>query len=123
MVPGLNLNSARSWVKVFEYSNTQLGLKFKHSTHRAYINLFMRHLCEPEDNKTDTFSDGVPKDNISRQNILTRIGILRLVKNKVRRSVVEYFEIPNTVNFYSAKYSFHSLHYMLQYTWLRPLTD
>ncbi len=43
----------------------------------------MRHLCEPEDSKNDTYSDGVPKDNLSRQNTLTRIGILRLVKSKV----------------------------------------
>ncbi len=50
---------------------------------RAYTNLFMRHLCEPEDSKNDTYSDGVPKDNLSRQNTLTRIGILRLVKSKV----------------------------------------
>lgn len=49
----------------------------------AYIGMFMRHLCEPEVPNTEYFADGVPKNSIPRQNILTRIGMLRLIKNKV----------------------------------------
>ena len=53
-------------------------------THSAYVNMFMRHLCEPDTPTSTTYSDGVPKEGASRQNILTRIGIMRLVRNKVR---------------------------------------
>ncbi len=52
----------------------------------GYVNLFMRHLCEPESN-SPTYSDGVPREQVSRQNILTRIGIMRLVRNKVSMCV------------------------------------
>ena len=45
--------------------------------------MFMRHLCEPEVPNTECYADGVPKNSIPRQNILTRIGMLRLIKNKV----------------------------------------
>ena len=43
----------------------------------------MRHLCEPDNPEATTYSDDVPKETVSRQNILTRIGIMRLVRNKV----------------------------------------
>ena len=49
----------------------------------AYVNMFMRHLCEPDVPSTDCYGDGVPKDNVPRQNVLTRIGMIRLVRNKV----------------------------------------
>ena len=49
----------------------------------AYVNMFMRHLCEPDSPDATTYSDEVPKETVSRQNILTRIGIMRLVRNKV----------------------------------------
>ena len=45
--------------------------------------MFMRHLCEPDLPSTDCYGDGVPKDNVPRQNVLTRIGMIRLVRNKV----------------------------------------
>lgn len=50
----------------------------------AYVNMFMRHLCEPDNPEATTYSDEVPKETVSRQNILTRIGIMRLVRNKVQ---------------------------------------
>ena len=51
---------------------------------RAYINLFLRHLCEPEAENTDTYNDGVPREGVSRQHVLTRIGIMAIVRKKVQ---------------------------------------
>ena len=43
----------------------------------------MRHLCEPIADTSDVFSDGVPKEGLSRQHILTRIGMIALIRKKV----------------------------------------
>lgn len=51
---------------------------------RAYINLFLRHLCEPESDNTDCYSDQVPREGVSRQHVLTRIGIMAVVRKKVQ---------------------------------------
>ena len=51
---------------------------------KAYVSLFMRHLCEPGADNTETFADGVPREGLSRQHVLTRIGIMSLVRKKVR---------------------------------------
>ena len=46
--------------------------------------MFMRHMCEPDDETgTKGFSDGVPREGMSRHLVLTRMGIMRLVRNKV----------------------------------------
>ena len=50
---------------------------------RAYVSLFMRHLCEPGADSSETFADGVPREGLSRQHVLTRIGIMSLVRKKV----------------------------------------
>lgn len=50
---------------------------------RAYVSLFMRHLCEPGADGSETFADGVPREGLSRQQVLTRIGVMSLVKKKV----------------------------------------
>ena len=50
---------------------------------KAYTSLFMRHLCEPGADTSDTFADGVPREGLSRQHVLTRIGIMSLVRKKV----------------------------------------
>ena len=50
---------------------------------KAYVSLFMRHLCEPGADASETFADGVPREGLSRQHVLTRIGIMSLVKKKV----------------------------------------
>jgi len=47
------------------------------------VSLFMRHLCEPGADNADTFADGVPREGLSRQHVLTRIGIMSLVRKKV----------------------------------------
>uniref|UniRef100_A0A8C8SN17 Chromodomain helicase DNA binding protein 3 n=1 Tax=Pelusios castaneus TaxID=367368 RepID=A0A8C8SN17_9SAUR len=52
---------------------------------KAYVSLFMRHLCEPGADGSETFADGVPREGLSRQQVLTRIGVMSLVKKKVCR--------------------------------------
>uniref|UniRef100_A0A8C9TUK7 Chromodomain helicase DNA binding protein 3 n=1 Tax=Scleropages formosus TaxID=113540 RepID=A0A8C9TUK7_SCLFO len=51
---------------------------------RAYVSLFMRHLCEPVADGSETFADGVPREGLCRQPVLTRIGVMSLVKKKVQ---------------------------------------
>lgn len=53
---------------------------------RAYVSLFMRHLCEPGADGAETFADGVPREGLSRQHVLTRIGVMSLVRKKVHFS-------------------------------------
>lgn len=58
---------------------------------RAYVALFMRHLCEPESmgqENNATYSDGTPRDGVAHQPILSRIGIMALVRKKVYRSIL-----------------------------------
>nr|XP_009669933.1 PREDICTED: chromodomain-helicase-DNA-binding protein 5 isoform X3 [Struthio camelus australis] len=50
---------------------------------RAYVSLFMRHLCEPGADGAETFADGVPREGLSRQHVLTRIGVMSLVRKKM----------------------------------------
>uniref|UniRef100_A0A7E5A0P2 DNA helicase n=1 Tax=Panagrellus redivivus TaxID=6233 RepID=A0A7E5A0P2_PANRE len=57
---------------------------------KAYTSLFMRHLCEPGTEASETFNDGVPREGISRQHVLSRIGILSLIRKKVQE-----FELTN----------------------------
>ena len=51
---------------------------------KAYVSLFMRHLCEPGADNSETFADGVPREGLSRQHVLTRIGIMSLIRKKVQ---------------------------------------
>ena len=39
---------------------------------KAYVSLFMRHLCEPGSDNSEVFADGVPREGLSRQHVLTR---------------------------------------------------
>lgn len=55
---------------------------------RAYVSLFMRHLCEPVADGAETFADGVPREGLCRQPVLTRIGVMSLVKKKVRAKLL-----------------------------------
>lgn len=55
---------------------------------RAYVSLFMRHLCEPGADGAETFADGVPREGLSRQHVLTRIGVMSLVRKKVGESAL-----------------------------------
>ena len=51
---------------------------------RAYVSLFMKHLCENTADNADTFSDGVPREGVSRHHVLSRIGIMSLIRKKVQ---------------------------------------
>ena len=57
---------------------------------KAYVSLFMRHLCEPGADNAETFADGVPREGLSRQHVLTRIGIMSLVRKKVSWILLRY---------------------------------
>ena len=64
--------------------------KFSTSQHfsslfRAYTSMFLRHLCEPmHDNKAEAYSDGVPREGVNRLQVLSRVGIMSLIRRKVR---------------------------------------
>jgi hypothetical protein len=51
---------------------------------RAYVSLFMKHLCENVSDNSETFSDGVPREGLSRHHVLSRIGIMSLIRKKVQ---------------------------------------
>uniref|UniRef100_A0A8C2KIT0 Chromodomain helicase DNA binding protein 4a n=1 Tax=Cyprinus carpio TaxID=7962 RepID=A0A8C2KIT0_CYPCA len=51
---------------------------------KAYVSLFMRHLCEPGADGAESFADGVPREGLSRQHVLTRIGVMSLIRKKVK---------------------------------------
>ncbi|CAF1303194.1 unnamed protein product [Rotaria magnacalcarata] len=51
---------------------------------RAYVSLFMKHLCENIAENSETFSDGVPREGLSRHHVLSRIGIMSLIRKKVQ---------------------------------------
>lgn len=44
----------------------------------------MRHLCEPGADTQEAFNDGVPREGLNRQSVLTRIGIMSLIRKKVQ---------------------------------------
>ena len=46
----------------------------------------MRHLCEPIPDDAEKFADGVPREGLSRQHVLTRIGIIAMIRRKVYTS-------------------------------------
>lgn len=45
--------------------------------------MFLRHLCEPGTDNREAFNDGVPREGIQRTQVLTRIGIMSLIRKKV----------------------------------------
>lgn len=53
----------------------------------------MRHLCEPGADGAESFADGVPREGLSRQHVLTRIGVMSLIRKKVQASF--YKEMQN----------------------------
>ena len=50
---------------------------------KAYVEMFKRHLCEPVETDAVKFEDGVPVEGLSRHYVLTRIGVIALIKRKV----------------------------------------
>jgi chromodomain-helicase-DNA-binding protein 4 len=66
---------------------------------RAYVNLFMRHLCEPGADSAETFVDGVPREGLSRQHVLTRVGVMSLIRKKVLEfeHINGYYSMPELI--------------------------
>lgn len=54
----------------------------------------MRHLCEPGADGAETFADGVPREGLSRQHVLTRIGVMSLIRKKVSPELLSIFRVP-----------------------------
>ncbi|KAK0098849.1 hypothetical protein PV326_001415 [Microctonus aethiopoides] len=66
---------------------------------KAYVSLFMRHLCEPGADNAETFADGVPREGLSRQHVLTRIGVMSLIRKKVQEfeHINGYWSMPEMI--------------------------
>ncbi|XP_055600727.1 chromodomain-helicase-DNA-binding protein Mi-2 homolog [Uranotaenia lowii] len=66
---------------------------------KAYVSLFMRHLCEPGADNAETFADGVPREGLSRQHVLTRIGVMSLIRRKVQEfeHINGYYSMPELI--------------------------
>ncbi|XP_066585961.1 chromodomain-helicase-DNA-binding protein Mi-2 homolog isoform X2 [Prorops nasuta] len=66
---------------------------------KAYVSLFMRHLCEPGADNAETFADGVPRESLSRQHVLTRIGVMSLIRKKVQEfeHINGYYSMPEMI--------------------------
>ncbi|CAM6031353.1 unnamed protein product, partial [Sphagnum compactum] len=66
---------------------------------KAYVSLFMRHLCEPGADSAETFADGVPREGLSRQHVLTRIGVMSLIRKKIQEfeHINGYYSMPELV--------------------------
>ncbi|KAK8383255.1 hypothetical protein O3P69_011625 [Scylla paramamosain] len=67
---------------------------------RAYTSLFMRHLCEPGNDNAETFADGVPREGLSRQHVLTRIGVMSLIRKKVSEfeTINGHYSMPEAIH-------------------------
>lgn len=66
---------------------------------KAYVSLFMRHLCEPGADNAESFADGVPREGLSRQHVLTRIGVMSLIRKKVQEfeHINGYYSMPELI--------------------------
>lgn len=66
---------------------------------KAYVSLFMRHLCEPGADNSENFADGVPREGLSRQHVLTRIGVMSLIRKKVQEfeHINGYYSMPELI--------------------------
>ncbi|KAJ8683101.1 hypothetical protein QAD02_018893 [Eretmocerus hayati] len=66
---------------------------------KAYVSLFMRHLCEPGADNAESFADGVPREGLSRQHVLTRIGVMSLIRKKVQEfeHINGYYSMPEMI--------------------------
>ncbi|XP_050421569.1 chromodomain-helicase-DNA-binding protein Mi-2 homolog [Adelges cooleyi] len=66
---------------------------------KAYVSLFMRHLCEPGADNSENFADGVPREGLSRQHVLTRIGVMSLIRKKVQEfeEINGFYSMPELI--------------------------
>ena len=79
---GLSVNFQEKYV--ISSDRTALSRNFQSDKEfKAYGHTFMTHLCEPSSDGSDKFMDGVPKENLPRQGVLNRIGVMLLIQKKV----------------------------------------
>lgn len=79
---GLSVNFPERYV--ISSDKTVLSRMFQSDKEfKAYSHTFMTHLCEPSSDGSDKFMDGVPKENLPRQGVLNRIGVMLLIQKKV----------------------------------------
>lgn len=100
---------------------------------RAYVSLFMRHLCEPGADGAETFADGVPREGLSRQHVLTRIGVMSLVRKKVNPDSTQhmmynpdlgiYALLQNKINDYYHKWIIFLVNQMCRWLWTTTLRN
>lgn len=57
----------------------------------------MRHLCEPGADSQESFNDGVPREGLNRQHVLTRIGIMSLIRKKVQVGFMHFIALHKLV--------------------------
>lgn len=69
----------------------------------------MRHLCEPGADGAETFADGVPREGLSRQHVLTRIGVMSLIRKKVTNSKCQSFPLKNMYTHICKNYFFEAI--------------
>ncbi|KAJ8751693.1 hypothetical protein K2173_025859 [Erythroxylum novogranatense] len=91
-VLGFNQNQRAAFVQILmrfgvgEYDWKEFVPRLKQKTYKeieSYGKLFLTHIVE-ENNETDTFTDGVPKEGLRVQDVLVRIATLSLVDEKVK---------------------------------------
>ncbi|CAB4062385.1 CHD4 [Lepeophtheirus salmonis] len=77
-------------------------LGFNARQRKSFLNAIMRYGMPPQDafnsqwlvrDLRETFADGVPREGLSRQHVLTRIGVMSLIRKKVQE-----FEMINGKN-------------------------
>uniref|UniRef100_A0A0N4ZRZ9 PHD-type domain-containing protein n=1 Tax=Parastrongyloides trichosuri TaxID=131310 RepID=A0A0N4ZRZ9_PARTI len=51
--------------------------------YKVYAALFLRHLCEDASTKSEFFSDGVPREGMNKHHVLSRIGMMGLIRRKI----------------------------------------
>ncbi len=86
----VNVDTPDIYIYIYNFFNIYFNLLGFGSFFRAYVSLFMRHLCEPGADGAETFADGVPREGLSRQHVLTRIGVMSLVRKKVMSYLLHF---------------------------------
>ncbi|XP_065848676.1 CHD3-type chromatin-remodeling factor PICKLE-like [Euphorbia lathyris] len=91
-VLGFNQNQRAAFVQVLmrfgvgEYDWKEFTLRMKQKTHeeiKDYGALFLKHIVE-DINDSPNFKDGVPKEGLRIPDVLVRIAVLLLVRDKVK---------------------------------------
>ncbi|OIT02582.1 chd3-type chromatin-remodeling factor pickle, partial [Nicotiana attenuata] len=96
-VLGFNQSQRAAFVKILmrfgvgDYDWAEFTPRLKQKTYeeiRDYGNLFLSHIAE-DITESPTFTDGVPKEGLRIQDVLLRIAVLLLIRDKVKASSEE----------------------------------